>query len=330
MTSETRDDLRAARDAAERHGPRDPIVARLRDWEVLILDGGLATELEGRGADLDDPLWSARVLLENPDLIAGVHADYLAAGADVIATATYQATLPGFERHGLDRATAVRVLRDSVAAACAARDRFWSEPTHRVGRPRPLVAASIGPYGAYRADGSEYTGDYDLDRHALAAFHRPRLEILASAGADLLAFETVPSLLEAEVLVSLLAEVPDTPAWLSFSCRDETHTCHGEPFEEAVALADSSARIVAVGVNCTPPRHVEGLLERAARATRTPLLAYPNSGEGWDPEGHRWLPGEPDEVWSPDSWVRAGARLVGGCCRTTPADIRRLRQRLRG
>ncbi len=305
---------------------RTPFHPFLIQSGVVIIDGALATELEARGADLNDALWSAKLLLEAPELIRQVHTDYFVAGADVAITASYQASFAGFARRGLAADEAAALMRLSVQLACEARDQFWADPANRAGRVRPLVAASVGSYGAYLADGSEYRGDYGLTAAELMDFHRPRMAVLAAAGADLLACETIPVQLEGEALVQLLGEFPDAAAWLSFSCCDEAHVCHGEPFTECVALANQSAQIVAVGINCTPPRFVEPLLHRARGVTEKPLLVYPNSGEGWDGEAKCWLPGtgvtefgEPAQLWH-----AAGARLIGGCCRTSPADVRKI------
>ncbi|HZZ79492.1 MAG TPA: homocysteine S-methyltransferase [Gemmataceae bacterium] len=293
----------------------NPLAPFLQQHNVVILDGALATEFERRGADLRDPLWSAKLLLENPDLIRQVHRDYFVAGADVATTASYQATIPGLMRRGLTRDQAADVLRLSVQLAQLARD--------EIDRTK-LVAASIGCYGAFLHDGSEYRGDYGLSVAQLIDWHRPRVDILADSGADLLACETVPSLAEGEALVKLLNEHPCTSAWLSFSCKDERSLCHGEPFAEAVALADAAPNIIAVGVNCTLPRHIEGLLSIAVGVTTKPLVAYPNSGETWDAAEHRWHATDAEPDWGDcvQRWYRAGARLIGGCCRTTPATIR--------
>lgn len=298
----------------------------LKKSGIVILDGAMATELERRGAILDDSLWSAKILMEAPHLIRQVHLDYFLAGADIAITATYQATFEGFEKRGLSRPEAGGLMRLSVELACEARDEFWSKKTNRAGRLKPLVAASVGPYGAFLADGSEYRGDYGLTVGELMDFHRSRMGVLAGAGADLLAFETIPCMEEAEALVKLLAEFPGQTAWLSFSCRDEKCLNHGEPIEEAVALANTSSQIIAVGVNCTPPGFVEGLLERASNFTEKPLLAYPNSGEGWDAVHKCWLPATAGNNWHELAacWQAAGAKLLGGCCRTTPEDIRKL------
>jgi S-methylmethionine-dependent homocysteine/selenocysteine methylase len=200
----------------------------------VVLDGGLATALESHGQDLADPLWSARVLLEAPDLVRRVHMDYLAAGADCIATVTYQATFEGFTRRGLTDAEAGEAFHLAVRLALEARDDFWSEAGNRQGRLRPLVAASVGPYGAFLADGSEYTGAYDLDEAGLTAFHRRRWNLLAGSGVDLLACETIPSLVEARALLGLLSETAGRWAWLSFQCRDEARLADGTPLVEAV------------------------------------------------------------------------------------------------
>jgi homocysteine S-methyltransferase len=294
---------------------------------VVILDGALATELERRGANLGDALWSARLLLDDPDLIRQVHHDYFDAGADVATTASYQASLPELQRRGLTMQQAEDVLRLSVRLAQEAREQFW-QSTPPSGRPRPLVAASIGCFGASLHDGSEYRGDYGLSAGQLMDWHRPRLEILATSGADLLACETIPCLEEAEALVRLLDVAAGVPAWISFSCRDARHLCHGETFAQAVALAAGSPRVLAVGVNCTAPRHVRELLESAAGLTTKPLLAYPNIGEGWDPRGRTWQSGPEVVDWGEAArqWHKASARLIGGCCRTTPETIRQIRR----
>ncbi|GAA5074397.1 homocysteine S-methyltransferase [Thermocatellispora tengchongensis] len=284
---------------------------------VLILDGGLATHLETLGADLRDELWSAKVLVEDPDMIRRVHLDYFAAGADVATTSSYQASLPALTRRGLTLAEAERLLLLSVELAAQARDEAGGG----------LVAASVGPYGAYLADGSEYTGDYDLDEDALADWHRPRWQILAGAGADLLACETIPSYPEARALARLLAETPEVKAWISFSCRDGRHINDGTPLADCAALFAGYPQVVAVGINCTPPRHIPSLI---AEIPDLPVVVYPNSGETWDSARQRWT-GASDPVdfgLSAKRWQAAGAGLIGGCCRTTPAHISQIRAHL--
>lgn len=292
---------------------------------LWVVDGGLATELEATGYDLSDRLWSARLLLTDPDAIEDAHLAYFRAGAQVATTASYQASIEGFEAAGLDRTTALRLNALSVELASRARARYRTES----GDLGPLlVAGSVGPYGAMLADGSEYRGDYDPGSAALAAFHRPRIHALAEAGADILAFETIPTLREAEVLVDLLDEV-EIPAWLSYSCRDDASTSAGEPIEDAVAAA-AHPRVVAVGVNCTAPRHLPALLAAARTATDLPLIAYPNGGERWDATTRRWL-AEDGGAYDPAavaSWTVLGATWLGGCCGTGPREIAALATRL--
>ena len=306
----------------------DPVAESLSSQPFLVLDGGLATELERRGADLRDPLWSARHLIETPQLIRAVHLDYFRAGADVVTTATYQATFEGFERRGIARDRSAALMRDAVALARDARDEFWASHPQR--RARPLVAASVGPYGAMLADGSEYRGQYGVSDGSLTDFHRPRLEALAEAGADLLACETLPCLREALVLARLLEEFPSLTAWISFACRDGEHNAEGERIADCAAALRGHPRLAALGVNCTPPRYVTELLERMREQADKPLMAYPNSGESYDARAKRWM-GTTECRRLADSaleWYRAGARLIGGCCRTTPEDVSEIRAQL--
>lgn len=296
----------------------------------IVLDGGLATEFEARGADLNHPLWSARLLTESPQLIEEVNFDYLMAGSDIVTTASYQATILGLVATGLTPPQAEAVIRKSVAIAQRTRDRFWSDSRNREGRMKPLVAASIGPYGAYLHDGSEYLGHYGLSCNQLKDFHRARLAILLECSPDLIAFESFPSQLEAEAIVELLKEFPKAVAWISFTCRNETSISEGTPFAAAVRAVNSSPQIQAVGVNCVAPRYVESLLKIAADNTNKPLVAYPNSGECFDSSAGKW--GEGSELGSIEAsvlnWYGAGARLIGGCCRTTPDTIRAVRSAL--
>jgi len=292
---------------------------------VLVLDGGLATQLEAQGHDLSDRLWSARLLAEDPEAIIEAHLAYFRAGARVATTASYQATFEGFAARGIGHESAAELLRRSVTLAMTARDRHRRDEA-AAGRPDPgplLVAASVGPYGAMLADGSEYRGRYGLSVEALATFHRERLAVLAGSGADLLAVETIPELEEAVAITRLLGEQPGAQAWISFSCADAAHLRSGAPFEAAVeAVADSPA-VIAVGVNCTAPEHVAPLIRRARAVTEKPIVAYPNSGEGWDPVGRRWTGRAVDRVdaAAARAWRTAGASLIGGCCRVTPDQI---------
>lgn len=293
---------------------------------IIVLDGALATELEARGADLHDPLWSARTLLEQPSLIRDVHDSYFAAGADVAITATYQASFEGFARRGLDADAAADLMRLAVRIACEARDAHWARIAGQPGAVRPLVAASVGPYGAFLADGSEYRGDYALDEDALVAWHAPRFDLLAHSGADLLACETIPCGAEARALLRLIDAHPHTMAWLSFSARDSEHVSNGESFAVLAAEIGEHPQVVAVGVNCTAPAYVPSLVRAARAVTGTPIIVYPNSGETWVAGVRRWDAGDacaPLAVGA-RTWFEAGATIIGGCCRTTPDDIQAL------
>ncbi|HKJ18302.1 MAG TPA: homocysteine S-methyltransferase [Xanthomonadales bacterium] len=301
------------------------IAQYLAQQNPLIIDGGLATELENRGVELDTALWSAHLLIENPSLIRDVHLAYLEAGADVIITASYQASIPGFRNFSLTTEEATSLIGLSADLACLARDVFCVSLSGDK-RLRPLVAASVGPYGASLADGSEYHGDYGISRQELADFHWPRIEILARSNADLLAIETIPSRMEAQVLCDLLQEFDDVYAWMSFSCKDERHISDGTLFREIAVIADDNPRIAAVGVNCTNPEYVSGLLDEAG-SIETPLLAYPNSGEAWDVGTREWV-GKGSDLSIAHEWVRNGASLVGGCCRVGPQAISDLRKLL--
>lgn len=309
----------------------DPIAPFLQRQGVLILDGGLATELERHGHDLSDELWSARLLRDDPDAIRRVHLAYYGAGADCCTSASYQATIPGFVRSGMSPDEARELIRRAVRLVIEARDEFWAVGANRAGRLRPLAAAGVGPYGAYLADGSEYTGTYDLDEAGLIDFHRERWAILAGGGADILACETIPSLAEARALARLLSETPGVYAWFSFSCRDGAHISDGTPIADCAAFLADFERVAAIGINCTPPRFVPDLVRAVAAVTDKPVVVYPNSGETYDPVAKCWLgQSVPSEFGTYSrEWRKLGAGLIGGCCRTTPAHIRQISDRFR-
>jgi homocysteine S-methyltransferase len=291
----------------------NPIARFISYQGVMVLDGGLATALEARGCDLDDDLWSAKTLLEAPDVIRQVHRDFLAAGADCIATTTYQATIPGFRKRGLTQREGVELFRQAVRLAVEAREEFWSEPGNRCGRLRPLVAASIGPC-----------------EDELYAFHLERWRALAESEADLIACETIPSRSEAGVLLRLLRETPGRWAWISFSCRGGTHVSDGSDLADAARDCDAETRVAGVGINCTSPDLISSLIGEACRGTDKPVIVYPNSGEGYDAAAKSWV-GTPRGIdWGQAcrGWVQEGATGVGGCCRVSPEQIATIRQAL--
>jgi homocysteine S-methyltransferase len=300
--------------------------------EFLVADGALATELEARGCDLADPLWSAKALIEAPHLIREVHLDYFRAGASIATTASYQATPQGFGQRGIGEAEALELVALSVRLADEARREYQAE--NPAAGPL-LIAGSVGPYGAFLADGSEYRGDYELEKSEFLDFHRPRIAALVRAGVDLLACETLPSLPEAEALLELLDEF-DVEAWFSFTLRDGGSISDGTPLGRAARLAAEHPRVAAVGVNCVPLGLVTPALGSLRTATRTPLIAYPNSGEAYDPVTKTWGPAKDGASGAAASlageagaWRHLGARIVGGCCRTTPGDIAAIARRYR-
>ena len=302
-----------------------PLQPFLTQQGYLLLDGGLATELEQRGFDLNTPLWSAQILQSQPEAIKAVHRAYLEAGADCLITASYQASFLGFQSQGFSAAETKMLLQRSVDLAGEARSDYLAQAdAERADRLPPLIAASIGPYGAYLADGSEYRGNYGISNAQLRDFHQARWEILAASGADLLACETIPSQQEAEVLLALLEETPDVYAWLSFSCRDEQHIGEGTPLRDCARLLAEHERVVAIGINCTAPQHIPALIQEvAAAAPAKPIIVYPNSGEEYHSHDKSWS-GDRDAVIFSEaakSWHAAGATVIGGCCRTGPGHI---------
>ncbi|MHB1431641.1 MAG: homocysteine S-methyltransferase [Streptosporangiaceae bacterium] len=280
---------------------------------VVVLDGGLATTLEARGHDLSDDLWSARLLLDEPGEIEAAHWAFFAAGAVVATTASYQASFDGFAARGLGRTESVRLLRRSVRLAQAARDAVAADGTRR------WVAASIGPYGATLADGSEYRGRYGLTVAELTAWHRPRLEVLAEAGPDLLALETLPDADEAEALTAAIAGL-GIPAWLSYTIAGD-RTRAGQSLAEAFAVAADAPEVVAVGVNCCTLADVKPAIAIAREVTGKPVIVYPNNGQEWDARRRAWVGEAQLSAGLPARWAAAGARMIGGCCRVLPDDI---------
>ncbi|WP_405765899.1 homocysteine S-methyltransferase [Streptomyces sp. NBC_00080] len=282
---------------------------------AVVLDGGMSNQLESAGHDLSDELWSARLLAEQPEAITEAHLAYFEAGANVAITSSYQATFEGFAEHGIDHDEAARLLALSVELAQEA-----ARQARNKGLTHPLwVAASVGPYGAMLADGSEYRGRYGLSIAELERFHRPRLEVLAAAAPDVLALETVPDADEAEALLRAVRGL-GVPAWLSYSIAGD-RTRAGQPLDEAFALAADTDEVIAVGVNCCAPEDVEAAVTTAARVTGKPVVVYPNSGEVWDAEARAWNGTSTFTAEQVLGWRESGARLIGGCCRVGPEAV---------
>lgn len=289
----------------------------------LILDGGLSNVLESRGCDLNHRLWTAELLISNPEAIIEAHLDYLKAGAQCITTSGYQASIQGLRDLGYEQGFIEELILKPVTLAKEAIDRFQSseKPINQ-----PLIAASIGPYGAYLSDGSEYRGDYGLSDIELRYFHQRRIELLDSSGADLLAIETIPSYSEAAVLAELLSHC-QTPAWISFSCKDDAHLNDGTPISKACELLEPIKPIFGMGINCTAPRYISGLIERIkAHAPSKKIVIYPNSGEVFNAEDKTWSGISVPEDYAQQAlkWVNEAADIIGGCCRIGPKHIREI------
>jgi len=294
----------------------------------VILDGGLATQLESMGLDIGGDLWSAALLASEPRAIINAHRAYLNAGSECIISASYQASRAGFMSHGHSAEQADSLVVSAVELARIARDDYLSNNPDV--QYEPVVASSIGPYGAAMHDGSEYTGDYDVSNDDLRRFHSSRLQLLDNCGADVLAVETIPNIREAQVLCDLLEEI-STPAWVSFACRDERDISDGSHLRTAASLFSNHPRVLAVGINCTPPQVILPLIEEIIfAAPDKAIVVYPNSGETYHVEDNSWS-GQAcdlDNAFDVNAWHAAGAKLIGGCCRTGPEDIARISARL--
>ncbi|MBT8378632.1 MAG: homocysteine S-methyltransferase [Ignavibacteria bacterium] len=309
--------------------PIDPLIEK---HGMLILDGGLATELEKMGFNLSTHLWSAHFLESNPEAIRKVHLSYLKAGANCIISASYQASISGFISEGFSEKKAKSLLERSVALANEASNEYLEllkdSGTQRI---RPLVAASIGPYGAYLANGAEYNGNYKVSKSELTSFHESRWEILCNCPVSLFACETIPSFKEAEVLLEILRQTPEIFAWMSFSCRDKEHISDGTLIRECATLFKGCDQVVAVGINCTAPKYISSLVKQVRLSLpNKPVVVYPNSGNIYDSEKKTWL-GKSDPLdygIAACDWFRSGARLIGGCCQIGPKHIQAMRETL--
>jgi homocysteine S-methyltransferase len=288
-----------------------------------VLDGAMATELERRGFDLDGPLWSAHVLESSPHAVSEVHRDYLEAGADCLLTASYQVSAEGFEKMGRNPADAAsdaaNALRASVAIAEQVRREYQARSPRRI-----WIAASLGSYGAMLHDGAEYHGNYNCSFHELVGFHSRRIAVLAQTNADLLAFESIPSLEEAKAILVALRSYPDLPVYLSFTCHDGAHVSHGETLRTCAELLENESQVVGIGVNCTAPELIDRLVGELAHVTSKLIIVYPNSGEQWDAVHHCWQGDGQIQQFGQlaQRWKSAGAQWIGGCCRTGPEHVR--------
>lgn len=308
------------------------------DSKVYVLDGGFSSQISrhvGVSAD-GDPLWSARFLQTNPDDIVKTHLDFIRAGADIISTNTYQASVSGFVKHlGVTEEQGYGLIRLAVDLAKCARDKHIEECLEKGVHHRPiLIAGSVGPYGAYLHDGSEYTGTY-ADKTAedtMREWHKPRIDTLVSSGVDLLALETIPCQKEALVLVDMLKQYPNTKAWISLSCQDDKRLAHGEDFQSVArnCWKTNPEQLIAVGTNCCSPKIVANLIRGISEGMSSPIpiVTYPNSGEKYKPD-KGWIGGD---CGSLDSFVHEfldlNVRFIGGCCRTYAENITKIRNKV--
>lgn len=298
----------------------------LSEYPFIILDGGFATELEKKGFNLKDRLWSAKLIAEDPGAVRDVHLSYLQSGADCIITSSYQATIPGFISAGYTRKDAVRLIGDSVRIADDAIKLFYESSPDMSRRPEPFIAASAGCYGAYLADGSEYRGDYHLDLSEYKKFHKERVDILVEAGAGIIAFETFPSMEEAAAVAELMEEYSDIFYWVVFTMKDALTTSHGDKFIDCMKLLHGRKNLIAAGINCSPPEFITPVLD-SLEYLKINFAVYPNSGEHYHTDCSCWDedPSASDYRRLAEEWYNRGAKLIGGCCRTGPDDIAKIR-----
>lgn len=293
----------------------------IRRTGSVVIDGAMSTALEKFGCDLNDKLWSARVLIEDPAKIRQVHVDYFEAGANVAITASYQATEAGFRERGINSETACNLIAQSVMLAKEARADFLAR--HPEKDPKSLlIAGAVGPYGAYLANGAEYTGDYHLSSDEYRAFHQLRLRALVEAGADFLGIETQARLDEVKVILDMIEKL-DAAAWVTFTLKDSGHIADGTPIEEAAEVCGKHPLVDAIGINCVKREVVAEALRRISSVTNKPMIVYPNSGETYDPSTKTWHHPVTGPGWENfiSKWKSMGAVCLGGCCRTLPSDI---------
>lgn len=294
------------------------ILEFLKEKKLLVIDGSFASELEKAGLNLCDSLWSAKALYENPELVTKVHESYFESGANIAITGSYQAHVQGLLKKGFTHEKAIELIKLSVKLAKKARENCLKKHPER----KLAIAAAVGPYGAYLADGSEYVGNYGLSVKELEEFHEEKIEALASENPDFFAFETIPSFDEVRAYVNILKRHENITGWFTFSCKDEKHISEGVEISEVAKFLDKENQVHAIGVNCTKPEYIEPLICEIKKATDKPVAVYPNTGEKYDPVTKTWS-GEPaDFTKYAKRWYESGAKLIGGCCRTSPEEIK--------
>lgn len=301
----------------------------LEKQKAIILDGALGTFMQIKGYDVNDSLWSAKFLDENPDVIANIHKEYLEVGSDCIITSSYQASVEGFLKKGFSEKRAEELLRLSIKIAKRARDEFWENLENKDNRIKPLVAASIGPYGAFLADGSEYSGDYKISDDELINFHKNRLDIILDEKPDLIACETMPSFKEVKTLCELLKEYPKTSNWITFSAKNDSFTNAGDDIISSMKYLENQNHIDAIGINCTAPQYISSLIEKIKSVSNKPIVVYPNGGSKYNPITKKWEKGEVSATEFAKMaylWYKNGASIIGGCCETEAKEIKLIRE----
>ena len=293
----------------------------------LVIDGGISNELEALGCDLNHDLWTSRLLDSDEEAIRQVHLNYMRAGAQCVASASYQASIPGLMNHGYSHEEARSLIQKSISLVSEARTTFYEENDnhHEVN-----IVGSIGPYGAYLADGSEYKGNYGLTHDQLNDFHEERLQLFIESDADIIAFETIPDYTEAQVIAQLSQNI-SKPSWISFSCKDDHHISDGTPLSECGQLFRSHPSVFAIGANCIPPDYVPGVLNTLKENVgNKKIIIYPNSGGHYDSNGKKWYAN--DEKFAlknhADEWINLGADILGGCCKIGAEEIGELKEYL--
>ncbi|PAY54418.1 homocysteine S-methyltransferase [Ligilactobacillus salivarius] len=287
---------------------------------TVVLDGAMSTPLERLGADTNNDLWTAKALIDNEELVYEVHKMYFEAGADLIITDTYQANVQAFEKVGYSEKEARNLIKKAVKIAQKARDDY----ENKTGKHN-YIAGTIGPYGAYLANGSEYRGDYELSTKEYQQFHLPRIEELATTGVDILAIETQPKLDEVLAILELLKEkYPQQKLYVSYTLSDDDTISDGTPLPRAIHALEDYLQVIAVGINCVKLELVEPALKNMKEITDKHLIVYPNSSAVYDPKSKTWSQPKTSATFEEliPNWYEAGARIIGGCCTTGPKEIK--------
>lgn len=304
----------------------------LKTQNTIILDGALGTLMQEKGYNVSDSLWSARFLDENPNVIANIHKEYLQSGADCIITSSYQASIEGFLEKGFKKEKAIELIKLSIKIAIQTRDDFWDSLEDKRNRIKPLVAASIGPYGAYLANGAEYTGVYGISDAKLKEFHKKRLELIVEEKPDIIACETLPSFKEAQILCEHLKKYKNIESWICFSAKDDLSTNAGDNIIEAAKFLDTQEHISAIGINCTHPKYIASLIKKFKDNSSKPIVVYPNGGSKYNPITKKWEKAQitaNEYVKMSQLWRASGATIIGGCCETGLEEIEALSKYLK-